>query len=117
MDDHDQFTRSLVRMLQAGTLQEFLGCEVARCAKVEFRLQRRYHVHVARRRIVIERVARVIILGEMIPVVLKIRTGGRDGRMESLPIHSGGNCVSARANKCRQKYETMGRARAHDCTL
>ena len=53
MEHVDRFTRSLVRMLQSGTFQQFVSCESGRCAKVEFRLQRHYHVHLGRRHIIV----------------------------------------------------------------
>lgn len=54
MESNDAFTRSLVRMLQSGVYKEWLGCADDQCTKVEFRVQRRYHVHVARRQIVVK---------------------------------------------------------------
>ncbi len=54
MEANDAFTRSLVRMLQNGVYKEWLGCADDQCTKVEFRVQRRYHVHVARRQIVVK---------------------------------------------------------------
>ena len=50
----DGFTRSLVQMLQSGVYKEWLGCADDQCTKVEFRVQRRYHVHVAHRQIVVK---------------------------------------------------------------
>jgi hypothetical protein len=41
-------------MLQSGGYQEWLGCPAGECAKVEFRLQQVYHVHVGAKHIVIK---------------------------------------------------------------
>ncbi len=53
MEQPTSFTTTLVRMLQSGTLQQFLECDKDQCTKVEFRLRQTYHVHLAKRHIVV----------------------------------------------------------------
>lgn len=53
MEHPESFTTTLVRLLQNGAFQQFLDCGSDRCTKVEFRLQQVYHVHLARRHIVV----------------------------------------------------------------
>ena len=53
MEPSESFTTILVRLLQRGAFQQFLDCGNDQCAKVEFRLQQTYHVHLAKRHIVI----------------------------------------------------------------
>lgn len=53
MEQPASFTTTLVRMLQNGAYQEWLQCADDQCTKIEFRLQQIYHVHVAKRHIVI----------------------------------------------------------------
>lgn len=50
----EPFEQALVRMLQSGGYQEWLGCAAGECTKLEFRLQQVYHVHVGPKRIVIK---------------------------------------------------------------
>ena len=45
MDSTHSFKWSLLRMLQAGTLQRIIGCADGACARIEFRLASIYHVH------------------------------------------------------------------------
>ena len=54
MEQTGSFTTTLVRMLQCGAYKEWLDCADDQCTKVEFRLQQVYHVHVAKRHIVIK---------------------------------------------------------------
>lgn len=54
MEQPESFTTTLVRLLQSGAFQQFLDCREDQCAKVEFRLQQHYHVHLARRHIVVK---------------------------------------------------------------
>lgn len=53
-ETREPFEQALVRMLQSEAYQEWLGCPDGACAKVEFRLQQVYHVHVGARQIVIK---------------------------------------------------------------
>lgn len=53
-DERNPFEHALVRMLQSGAYQEWLGCPDGACAKVEFRLQQVYHVDVGPRQVVIK---------------------------------------------------------------
>ena len=53
-DEHNQFKRSLLRMLQVGAFEEMLGCEDGQSAAVEFRLERVYRVQFRRRTIVLK---------------------------------------------------------------
>lgn len=50
----EPFEQMLVRMLQSGGYQEWLGCAAGDCTKVEFRLQQVYHVHVGAKHIIIK---------------------------------------------------------------
>lgn len=54
MPDRESFTTTLVRMLQGGAYQEWLGCPAGKCTQVEFRLQQVYHVHVGAKHIVVK---------------------------------------------------------------
>jgi len=54
MEHPKSFTTTLVRLLQSGAFQQFLDCGEDQCTKVEFRLQQRYHVHLAKRHIVVK---------------------------------------------------------------
>lgn len=53
MPEGESFTTTLVRLLQSGAYQAWLGCPAGACTQVEFRLQQVYHVHVAKRHLVI----------------------------------------------------------------
>ena len=52
----EQFKHTLVRMLQSGVLQKFLGCEEGQAAAVEFHLGYIYQVQLNRHTIVVEEV-------------------------------------------------------------
>ena len=54
MAEGESFTNVLVRMLQSGGYEEWLGCAAGECTKVEFRLQQVYHVHLGPKHIVIK---------------------------------------------------------------
>jgi len=54
MPEGESFTTTLVRILQSGAYQEWLGCAAGECTKVEFRLQQVYHVHLGPKHIVIK---------------------------------------------------------------
>jgi len=54
MAEGESFTNVLVRMLQSGGYEDWLGCPAGECAKLEFRLQQVYHVHVGAKHIVIK---------------------------------------------------------------
>ncbi|MDP3723015.1 MAG: hypothetical protein Q8R91_05920 [Candidatus Omnitrophota bacterium] len=54
LDKDHQFKRSLLRMMQAGMLEEMLECQAGQPAAVEFRLERVYQVHLKRGKIVLK---------------------------------------------------------------
>jgi len=53
-ETREPFEQALVRMLQSGGYQEWLGCAAGECTKLEFRLQQVYHVHLGQKHIVIK---------------------------------------------------------------
>lgn len=53
MNESERFRCSLLRMIQAGTFEEIIGCQHGRCATVEFRLQHVYRVEFARQSIIL----------------------------------------------------------------
>lgn len=53
MDHPDRFRRSLLCLLRAGAFEELVGCRNGRCAQVEWRVARIYHIHLTPRRIIV----------------------------------------------------------------
>lgn len=53
MDSPDRFRQSLLCLLRAGAFEELVGCRDGRCAQVEWRVARIYHLHFTRERIIV----------------------------------------------------------------
>lgn len=54
MESHDRFRDALLRLLQTGTMQEILACRDKEPARVEFRIETTYHIHLTRRHMVLK---------------------------------------------------------------
>ena len=50
----ESFSNTLVRMLQAGSLEQILGCPVGQRAQVEFQITHRYRVHLTPKTMVVQ---------------------------------------------------------------
>ena len=93
MDHNHHFKRALLRMIQDGTLQEIMGCQDGECEKLEFHLQRIYHVHLARRYIVVH---------ERDVETIRRHTSGRWRRMRPMIFRRGKIVIDRTSGKILQ---------------